>query len=56
VRTSGSEASQRYPAAVIVMHWAIAAAVVGLMVLGWWMQTILSSRSGRAPLIASINS
>jgi deoxyxylulose-5-phosphate synthase len=25
---------------VIVMHWAIAAAVVGLMVLGWWMQTI----------------
>jgi len=40
VRTSASEASQRYPAAVIVMHWAIAAAVVGLMVLGWWMQTI----------------
>jgi hypothetical protein len=29
VRTSASEASQRYPAAVIVMHWAIAAAVVG---------------------------
>jgi cytochrome b561 len=22
------------------MHWAIAAAVVGLIVLGWWMQTI----------------
>jgi cytochrome b561 len=37
---SGSDPSQRYPTAVIVMHWAIAAAVVGLMVLGWWMQTI----------------
>ena len=37
---SNSERATRYPAAVIVMHWAIAAAVVGLMVLGWWMQTI----------------
>jgi cytochrome b561 len=37
---SGSDASARYPTAVIVMHWAIAAAVVGLIVLGWWMQTI----------------
>src|ERR1700681_3287671 len=37
---SGSDASPRYPTAVIVMHWAIAAAVVALIVLGWWMQTI----------------
>jgi cytochrome b561 len=37
---SGSDKSQRYPAAVIVMHWAIAVAVVGLVLLGWWMQTI----------------
>ena len=37
---SGSDKSQRYPTAVIVMHWVIAAAVVGLIVLGWWMQTI----------------
>ncbi|HEX4524695.1 MAG TPA: cytochrome b [Casimicrobiaceae bacterium] len=37
---SGSDSTQRYPTAVIVMHWAIAAAVVGLVVLGWWMQTI----------------
>ena len=37
---SASDTSQRYSTAVIVMHWAIAAAVVGLMVLGWWMQTI----------------
>jgi cytochrome b561 len=25
---------------VIVLHWAIAVAVVGITVLGWWMQTI----------------
>ena len=37
---SGSDPAQRYPTAVIVMHWTIAAAVVGLMALGWWMQTI----------------
>ena len=32
--------ASRYPLTVIALHWAIAAAVVGLMVLGWWMQTI----------------
>jgi cytochrome b561 len=37
---SGSDRASRYPAAVIAMHWAIAAAVVGLVALGWWMQTI----------------
>lgn len=37
---SGSDRAPRYPAAVVVMHWAIAAAVVGLVVLGWWMQAI----------------
>jgi cytochrome b561 len=35
-----SDSEPRYPLTVIVLHWAIAAAVVGLMVLGWWMQTI----------------
>jgi cytochrome b561 len=35
-----SDPVPRYPLAVIVMHWAVAAAVVGLMILGWWMQTI----------------
>jgi cytochrome b561 len=35
-----SDSEPRYPPTVIVLHWAIAAAVVGLMVLGWWMQTI----------------
>ncbi len=37
---SGSDSLPRYPTAVIVLHWTIAAAVVGLVVLGWWMQTI----------------
>ncbi len=37
---SGSDRVPRYPTAVIVMHWAIAAAVVGLVALGWWMQAI----------------
>lgn len=37
---SSSDTAARYPAAVIVMHWAIALAVVGLVVLGWWMQAI----------------
>jgi cytochrome b561 len=35
-----SEPELRYPLAVIVLHWAIAAAVVGLIALGWWMQVI----------------
>jgi cytochrome b561 len=30
----------RYPLTVVALHWAIAAAVVGLIVLGWWMQTV----------------
>jgi len=36
----GSESSARYPLAVIILHWLIAVAVVGLVVLGWWMQAI----------------
>src|SRR5258708_24118861 len=36
----GSDPAPRYPLTVIVLHWTIAAAVVGLLALGWWMQTI----------------
>ena len=36
----GSDPEPRYPLTVIVLHWTIAAAVVGLVALGWWMQTI----------------
>ncbi len=35
-----SDSTQRYPLTLIVLHWTIATAVVGLVVLGWWMQTI----------------
>jgi cytochrome b561 len=35
-----SEYAPRYTATAIVLHWLIAAAVVGLIALGWWMQTI----------------
>jgi len=37
---AATDRAPRYPIAVIVLHWATAAAVVGLVVLGWWMQTI----------------
>src|SRR3989442_2550196 len=36
----GSDSTRRYPLIVIVLHWTIAAAMVGLVVLGWWMQAI----------------
>jgi len=35
-----SDSEPRYPLTIIVLHWAIAVAVVGITVLGWWMQTI----------------
>ena len=37
---SASDPVRRYPAAVAVLHWAIAVAMIGLVVLGWWMQEI----------------
>jgi cytochrome b561 len=36
----GSDRAQRYTLTVITLHWTIALAVVGLAVLGWWMQVI----------------
>ena len=35
-----SEHATRYTTTAIVLHWLIAAAVVGLIGWGWWMQTI----------------
>jgi cytochrome b561 len=37
---SDSDSTPRYPLAVVVLHWTIAFAMVGLVVLGWWMQAI----------------
>ena len=35
-----SEATGRYTTTAIVLHWIIAAAVIGQIGLGWWMQEI----------------
>src|SRR6202171_6015784 len=35
-----SKQATHYTTTAIVLHWLIAAAVVGLIALGWWMQTI----------------
>jgi len=35
-----SEEASRYTKTAAVLHWLIAAAVVGLVAWGWWMQTI----------------
>jgi cytochrome b561 len=35
-----SDPVSRYPLAVIVLHWSVALAVIALVILGWWMQTI----------------
>jgi cytochrome b561 len=35
-----SERAPRYPQTVVVLHWVVAIAVIGLIVLGWWMQAI----------------
>jgi cytochrome b561 len=32
--------ASRYPLTVVALHWVTAVAVVGLVVLGWWMQAI----------------
>jgi len=34
------ERAPQYPLTVIALHWVTAAAVVALVVLGWWMQAI----------------
>jgi cytochrome b561 len=35
-----SDSPRRYPLGIIALHWTIALAMVGLVALGWWMQTI----------------
>jgi cytochrome b561 len=35
-----SDSARRYPTTVALLHWAIALAVIFLVVLGWWMQEI----------------
>jgi cytochrome b561 len=44
---------QRYTAIAIVLHWAIAVAVAGMIPLGWWMGEALESPNTQAQAIAA---
>lgn len=43
----------RYTAVAIVLHWAIAVALLGLILLGWWMGDALEDRDTQAQAIAA---
>ncbi len=46
--------SERYTAVAIVLHWAIAAAIVGNLLLGWWMGDAIETAETQARAIAAI--
>jgi len=48
-----STASQRYTAVAIVLHWAIAIAILGMIPLGWWMGDSLDDPETQAQAIAA---
>lgn len=45
--------AQRYTAVAIVLHWAIAIAIAGMIALGWWMGDALEHRETQAQAIAA---
>lgn len=45
--------AQRYTAVAIVLHWAIAAAIVGNIALGWWMHGAIEIPETQARAIAA---
>jgi cytochrome b561 len=45
--------AKRYTAVAIVLHWAIAIAIFGLIALGWWMGDALESPDTQAQAIAA---
>lgn len=45
--------AQRYTAVAIVLHWAIAAAIIGNLLLGWWMQGAIEIQQSQARAIAA---
>src|SRR5690349_745732 len=45
--------SSRYHAVAVVLHWAIAAAVLANLVVGWWMHEALESAAGRPGTVAA---
>lgn len=46
-------ATQRYSAIAIVLHWAIAVAIIGNLLLGWWMHRAIEVQETRAHAIAA---
>lgn len=48
-----SAASQRYTAVAIVLHWAIAIAILGMIPLGWWMGDSLDDPATQAQAVAA---
>jgi cytochrome b561 len=45
--------AQRYTAIAIVLHWAIAIAIAGMISLGWWMHEALEQPATQAQAIAA---
>ncbi|GAM98767.1 cytochrome B561 [alpha proteobacterium U9-1i] len=48
-----SAGSQRYTAVAIVLHWAIAIAILGMIPLGWWMGDALENPATQAQAVAA---
>jgi cytochrome b561/polyisoprenoid-binding protein YceI len=44
---------QRYTAVAIVLHWAIAAAILSNLLIGWWMKSAISETATQARAIAA---
>jgi cytochrome b561/polyisoprenoid-binding protein YceI len=44
---------QRYTAVAIVLHWAIAAAILANLVIGWWMKSAIGETATQARAIAA---
>jgi len=44
---------QRYTAVAIVLHWAIAAAILSNLFVGWWMKDAIDEAATRARAIAA---
>lgn len=45
--------AERYTAIAIVLHWAIAVAIVANMLIGWWMHEAVEARETQARAIAA---
>ena len=44
---------QRYTAVAIVLHWAIAAAILSNLIVGWWMKNAIDETAAQARAIAA---